>query len=230
MHRYVEELRALFNRHAKPGLAGPMRRLTQDHFPYLGIRRPVLAELMRKHYTRHGLPVLEELDTVVRDLWGLRYREFQYAAIDLLRMTIQELPEFFTPTVEYLLLSKAWWDTVDPLASETVGPLFKRFPRARRRHLARWRRSSNFWLRRAGILFQLKYKRETDFTLLADIIRENLDSDEFFINKAIGTALRQYSRYDADSVRRFVRETRLNPLSAREALRLLERRKAATAG
>jgi len=204
-----------------------MRRYMRDQFPYLGIKGPALGELLRRHLDRHGVPLLDELDPIVRELWELRHREFQYAATSLVAMCEQELPEWFTTTLEYMLVNKSWWDTVDSIATGTLGVHFKRYPRARRRYLARWRRSSNFWLRRTCILFQLNYKRDTDFALLSEIIRENLDSDEFFVNKAIGWALRQYSRVDPDGVRRFVRETRLQPLSAREALKWLERRKAA---
>lgn len=90
--------------------------------------------------------------------------------------------------------------------------------------MERWRCSDDFWLRRTCILFQLGYKSETDFDLLKDIIRENLGSKEFFINKAIGWSLRQYTRVDPDGVRAFVAETPLAPLSAREALKWLNRR------
>jgi 3-methyladenine DNA glycosylase AlkD len=93
----------------------------------------------------------------------------------------------------------------------------------RQKTLAGWRKSDNFWLRRACILFQLNYKQETDFNLLCDIIRENLNSNEFFINKAIGWALRQYAHTDPKAVKKFVKETKgLNPLSRREAMKHLE--------
>jgi len=77
------------------------------------------------------------------------------------------------------------------------------------------------WLRRTTILFQLNYKAETDFNLLCDIIRGSLGSGEFFINKAIGWALRQYARSDPKAVRKFVLETDLHPLSRREAMKHL---------
>jgi 3-methyladenine DNA glycosylase AlkD len=93
----------------------------------------------------------------------------------------------------------------------------------RKLKLAQWRSSEDFWLRRTCILFQLKYKKETDFELLKAIIRENLGSKEFFINKAIGWSLRQYSRIDPNAVRAFVNETPLAPLSAKEALKWLKR-------
>jgi 3-methyladenine DNA glycosylase AlkD len=133
-----------------------------------------------------------------------------------------QLPSNFIKTIEHLLVNKSWWDTVDTLAGGAVGVHFQRFPAMREKYLAKWRKSDNFWLRRTTILFQLGYKKETDFLLLCDIIRENLDSKEFFINKAIGWALRQYARTDPQAVKKFVKVTPLEPLSRREAMKHLE--------
>jgi 3-methyladenine DNA glycosylase AlkD len=105
--------------------------------------------------------------------------------------------------------------------SGSVGVHFQRFPQVRKKYLSKWRTSDNFWLRRSCILFQLDYRTETDFDLLSGIIRENLGSKEFFINKAIGWALRQYARVDPQAVRKFVKSTPLHPLSRREALKHL---------
>lgn len=202
-----------------------MKAYMRGQFEYLGIKGPKLGELLREYYTEHGLPAPAELDPVARGLWALPQREFQYAACSLIGRLEKGLPEEFIGTLEYLLVNKSWWDTVDALATHTVGLHFKRYPGARRKYLVRWRRSEDFWLRRAAILFQLHYKGETDFDLLRAIIRENLGSQEFFINKAIGWALRQYTRTDPQAVRRFVAETPLHPLSAREALKWLNHRK-----
>ena len=134
-----------------------------------------------------------------------------------------QIPAKFIKTLEYLIVTKSWWDTVDSLAGGTVGIHFLRFPEVREQYLARWRASKNFWLRRTTILFQLGYEQNTDFDLLCDIIRENLGSNEFFINKAIGWALRQYARTDPKAVKKFVNATKeLNPLSRREAMKHLE--------
>jgi len=181
--------------------------------------------LLRDFRTQHGLPPVEELDPIVRDLWALTQREFQYAATGLIGRLENQLPEDFIGTLEYLLVTKSWWDTVDTLSGHTVGTHFNRFPKTRRKTIARWRKSDNFWLRRATLLFQLGYKDETDFDLLRELICENLGSKEFFINKAIGWSLRQYSRIDEQGVRDFVASTSLHPLSAREALNWLEHRK-----
>ena len=223
MHDDVIALQALFQSHADPLAAAPMKAYMRDQFPFLGIKTPQRRALLREWISEHGLPPLKDLRDVLLGLWALPEREFQYAALGLLGKFEQELPADFIDTIETLLTTKSWWDTVDSLATQTVGIHFRRFPNVRERTLARWRESDHLWLRRTCILFQNKYKTETDFDLLKTIIHENLGSKEFFINKAIGWALREYTRVDPQGVRSFVAATPLAPLSAREALKWLNR-------
>jgi 3-methyladenine DNA glycosylase AlkD len=221
MHPYVASLKTLFEQNADPAQAAPMKKYMRNQFEYLGIKTPQNAALQKEFYREKGLPGLSELDQILRELWSLPEREFQYVGMGLLGKFEKQLPGEFIDTVEYLIVTKSWWDTVDAIASHTVGTHFKRFPKIRERYLKKWRKSRNLWLRRAAILFQLGYKQETDFALLSEIIRENLGSDEFFINKAIGWALRQYAYTDPNAVTNFVKSTQLHPLSRREALKHL---------
>ncbi len=220
MHTYTLALKTLFEKNADPAKAGPMKKYMREQFEYLGIKSPEGAALLRKHLQEHGLPPLDKLDGVVRELWNLPQREFQYTALGLISKFETKVDENFITTIEYLITTKSWWDTVDILASHAVGSHFKRFPKVKEKYLKRWRKSDNFWLRRTTLLFQLGYKKETDFDLLCEIIKENLGSDEFFINKAIGWALRQYAHTNPAPVKKFVKATReLHPLSRREALK-----------
>ena len=140
--------------------------------------------------SERGLPAIEAMDEIVRDLWRLPQREFQYVAVNLLERLENKLPTSSIKTLEYMITHKSWWDTVDALAGHSVGTHFRRYPKIKEQYLKTWRKSENIWLRRTTILFQLGYKQETDFDLLGEIIYENLGSKEFFINKAIGWALR----------------------------------------
>jgi len=223
MHPYLVPLKELFEQNANPTQAEPMKKYMRDQFEYLGIKSPQFKILFGQHVTEHGMPAVGELDEIVHNLWNLPQREFQYAAVGLVGRLDKQLPPKSIKTLEYMLTHKSWWDTVDSIAGGTVGVHFKRFPDVREKYLTKWRAAENFWLRRATILFQLGYKQETDFDLLCEIIRENLGSKEFFINKAIGWSLRQYARVDPKAVKKFVNATKeLNPLSRREAMKHLE--------
>jgi 3-methyladenine DNA glycosylase AlkD len=222
MHPYVRAFKALFEQNANPVNAAPMKKYMRDQFEFLGIKTPERAALMKEFIKKHGLPPFDKLDIIAREFWALPQREFQYTANGLIGRLQKKLEPDFISTLEYLIVTKSWWDTVDSIAGDTVGVHFKRFPKVREKYLKKWRKSDNFWLRRTCILFQLGYREETDFDLLCGIIRENLGSDEFFINKAIGWALRQYAWTNPAPVKKFVKATKeLHPLSRREALKNL---------
>jgi 3-methyladenine DNA glycosylase AlkD len=221
-HPYLLPLLEQFAQHANPTQAAPMAAYMRDQFPFLGIKSPQRAELTRHFVAAHGLPPVEALETVTLDLWALPEREYQYVAMDLLwRQRRSWQPELVELLVQ-LITTKSWWDTVDLLAGRQVGELFLRFPAVKEVWNGRLRQSDNLWLRRTALLFQLHYKKKTDADLLFATIGENLGSDEFFINKAIGWALREYSKTDAAAVVAFVAHTDLHPLSEREALKWLQ--------
>ncbi len=220
MNSYLTPLKSVFEKNANPAQAVAMSRYMRDQFEYLGIKSPQVAALLKGFISQNGLPATNDLDAIVRDLWQLPQREYQYSALNLMGKLEKKIePEFIT-TIEHLLVTKSWWDTVDALAGHAVGTQFKRFPDIRVKYLKKWRKSDNFWLRRTTLLFQLGYKEETDFGLLCELVKENLGADEFFINKAIGWALRQYAHINPASVKKFVKTTKeLHPLSRREALK-----------
>ena len=220
MHPYVAAIQQQLAQNANPVQAGPMKKYMRDQFDYLGIKSPQLKASFRLIIQENGLPALNELDAVIRELWNLTEREYQYLAISLVERLEKKLPTTAIETLEFMITHRSWWDTVDNI-SHSVGVHFKRYPDVCEKYLAKWRASKDIWLSRTAILFQLDYKEETDFELLKNIIQENLGSNEFFINKAIGWALRQYARIDPNAVKKFVSSTPLHPLSRREAMKHL---------
>jgi len=209
-----------------------MQAYMKSEMPYLGIQAMPLRGAVRPLFATHQLQSLEEWRDTVLALWrGAKFREERYAAIELAGHSayraFQTLEAF--PLYEEMIVSGAWWDLVDGIASHQIGGLLRRYPAEMATILRCWAVDENIWKRRAAILAQLGFKRDTDCALLYDCIGPSLGRPEFFLRKGIGWALRQYGYTDAAEVVRYVRqhEKQLSPLSKREALKGVNR-KAAT--
>lgn len=199
----------------------------KDQFPFLGIKSPERRSLQRQALDRVGPPPgAPDLSDAAAQLWTFDEREFQYAACDLLAKHVRLLSAGGIDLAHRLIVTKPWWDTVDSLAAHCVGPLVARFPR-----LAvvvdTWAEGGGTWERRTALLHQLRYGGRTDEERLFRYCLLLAQEREFFIRKAIGWALRQYSRVAPAAVVDFVATNRevLSPLSQREALEWLETRK-----
>lgn len=191
---------------ADPARAAEMTAYMRGRFPFLGIGTPV-----RRKATMPILRTLRGFDTdLVTACFDAEQREYQYVACDhVRRVGITDLN-----LAERLIRTKSWWDTVDALAKPIGANHADDIMRA-------WAVHGDLWVRRVAILHQLGRKTDTDRDLLAWIIQQNLGSGEFFINKAIGWALRDLARHDPAWVRSFVDTTDLSSLSRREALKNL---------
>jgi len=222
MHNYIKPLVKEFRNKANPKNAEPMAKYMKNLFPYLGIKTPERKELLKQFYKENGFPEIFDLKQIVLDLWELPEREYQYFAIGMLRKFSRKLDENFIELFEHLIITRSWWDSVDGIASWLIGSLFKRFPKLIKPYTEKWMKSGNMWLQRTVILFQLNYKDKTDVKLLFKNIKKCMDSKEFFIQKAIGWALREYSKTDAQVVIDFVENNELATLSKREALKWLK--------
>jgi 3-methyladenine DNA glycosylase AlkD len=216
-----QKIIADYRLHANPTQALPMAKYMKNQFPFLGIKRPVRDQLQKPF-----LQAIKKEPQVnwrfVDECWNLPEREYQYLTIDYLVALHSRLGSGDAVHIENLLVEKSWWDTVDIIAVKLLGSLCSRYPDIISQYILPWGHSENLWLVRSAILFQLKYKGKTDCQLLAQIIKLNNASSEFFINKAIGWALREYSKTDPEWVDTFLRNTVLQPLSSREASRYLE--------
>jgi 3-methyladenine DNA glycosylase AlkD len=205
--------------------AGAMAGYMRDQFPFVGIPTPARVAIQREAMT--GLPPPAERDLVAFALacWKRPEREYQYAACGYLRRHVGRCSNAFIDTAERLITTKSWWDTVDELAQSVVGSLVAAHPELRTT-MDRWIDADDFWLARAAILHQNHHKARTDPDLLFEHCLRRAADRELFIRKAIGWALREYSKTDAEAVVRFVDDhhDELSGLSRTEALKWLHRR------
>jgi 3-methyladenine DNA glycosylase AlkD len=220
MNNLEDILTDIFEQHADTKKAVEMSQYMRNLHPYYGISKPLRADITK--------PLIQELKSSAPDmklihaLWNKPQREYQYFCLNYLIATQKHWQEDIIRDFEQLIISKSWWDSVDTLAVRLVGEYFKKWTKNLKKIINRWTESDNIWLNRTAIIFQLKYKDKIDEKLLYDIIRKHVHSNEFFIQKAIGWALREYAYTEPESVMIFINSTQLKPLSKREAIKKMK--------
>ena len=208
-----------FEANRNEGQAGPMVAYMKNHFPFLGIKSPLRKQLLKEQFAEYALPDPERLFEEVWKLYDRPEREYQYAAFILLEKTRKSLSTDDFPALLQLVETKSWWDSVDTIAPHFVADVVKLDREYGEKVMREWSKSDNMWTNRSAILHQLKFKQETDTDLLFEIIQQHSGSTEFFIQKSIGWALREYAKTNPDLVKSFLEEHPLKPLSKREALK-----------
>ena len=215
----VEELLENLKAVANPDDAGAMKAYMKNKFEFLGVKTPARRKLAKAFFKQQTDSVIDW--DFINEAWSNPYRELQYAALDYLESRKKLLTPSDLPRLKKLAQTKSWWDTIDFL-DRLVGSIIARFPETKEIILA-WSCDEDIWLRRLAINHQLLRKEETDTELLENILVNNLGQTEFFINKAIGWALRDYSKTNPDWVRDFIERYRAEmvALSIREGSKYL---------
>ena len=218
---YLSPLKEAFEKNANPENAIRMKAYMKNKFEYFGIKSPERKEIVKSFLKTYGMPQSNEIFNIVKELWDLPQREFQYFAMNLVEKFINKHDKNIIVLFEFMIANKQWWDTIDFIASNLVGKLFLKFTEMIIPYTSKWMESGDMWFQRTAILFQLKYKKNTDLDLLFNYISQLYGSKEFFINKAIGWSLREYSKTDPEAVKLFVTNNShsLANLSRREALK-----------
>lgn len=214
----IENLQPLAN----SANASSMKAYLKNQFEFLGIKMQERRKVFKEYLKANKIATIEDVETVVSEFWQLEEREYQYCAIELLAAFKKLWNREIITLFEYCITHKSWWDTVDFIAAECLGPYFKKFPDQIPSVTGRWNNSANMWLQRSSLLFQKAYKTETDVELLSKYILNLAASKEFFIQKAIGWMLREYAKTNPDWVKNFVSDNALAPLSKREAMKHLQ--------
>lgn len=211
---FLQQVQATLLSIADPERAKAMRAYMRDQFEYLGVPTParrVALKAQLRQLKGSGAP---RLIALANDLWELPEREYQYAALDLLDMHRKELEVTDIPSLLSLVQRKSWWDTVDALAS-IIGDVL----RGRHDYMDNALAHENFWMRRIALLHQLGWRNNTDSGMLYSYCLALAHEKEFFIQKAIGWALRDYAHHAPEEVRAFTQKHKntLAALSYREA-------------
>ncbi|MFC4411227.1 DNA alkylation repair protein [Chungangia koreensis] len=209
-----------FSDHKNIEKSPKMASYMKNRFPFLGIDSPLRTDLLKRYFSQYELPPASQAWDEVFALYELPEREYHYAAIALIGKIQPSIEDI--GLIRQIIETKSWWDSVDSIAPSILGNIVRRNREKGEEVMRNWSLSDNFWVVRAALLHQLKYKAETNECLLFSMIERHADSEEFFVQKAIGWVLREYAKTNPENVRKFVKSIELKPLSRREALKHIQ--------
>jgi 3-methyladenine DNA glycosylase AlkD len=216
---------AQLKRLADPAKAPAMAAYMKTAQPFFGVPTPMRAAMLKEMGERFAPSDQKSYARSVMALWNLPHREEQYCAIAFARRHGQFIVPASLPLYERMIREGAWWDFVDEIAANLVGAVYGKFRTQTRPVIERWIDDEDMWIRRTALLSHLRHKRETDAAQLFEHCLKRAHEPEFFIRKAIGWAIREYSKTDPRAVRAFLTKNRkhLSNLSYTEASKHLAR-------
>jgi 3-methyladenine DNA glycosylase AlkD len=217
----ISEILSAFEKRSNPEYADKMSAYMRYKFDYFGLKADERKAIQKDFFPRLNQAIkMDDRWEIIKELWEKPQRECLYFALDWANsFKPKTIRKEDINEIHFLLRNKPWWDSVDSIASNLLGKYNLQFPENTAAWLDEWRESDNIWLRRSCIIYQLKYKDETDFNLLKALILENKLDKEFFIQKAIGWSLRQYGKFQPALVKDFVENEEIQGLARREALK-----------
>jgi 3-methyladenine DNA glycosylase AlkD len=221
MHPYIQPLAHQLQALADTERAAGAKAYMRNQFEFFGMPMAVRRTACKQYLKQHPLKTIGDVEEIVKELWTLKQREFQYFGIELMAYHKKLWEEKTIELFEHCIVTKSWWDTVDYISSEWNAKYFLLFPKQIKPITGKWNQSENIWLQRSSLLFQKSYKENIDTGLLTRYITNLSSSKEFFVQKAIGWVLRDYAKINPEWVREFVSTHALANLSKREAMKHL---------
>lgn len=200
-----------------------MARYMKSEMPFYGVQKPDRIPILRQLSKDYAPTCQSEYIKIVETLWDGDHREERYLAIDYAQKFVRFADCASLPLFERMVRSGAWWDFIDPIASALIGPVLQSERQSVAAVLNKWIEDEDMWIRRSAILSQLKHKSATDRSMLFEFCLKTMHEREFFIRKAIGWALREYSYTEPQLVKEFLlaNKNKLSPLSFREGAKHL---------
>ncbi len=218
----VKSIEKEFIKYSNPLIAKKQEKYMRSNFKFFGL----LANQRRKIQNKFIKNIIDfdekKFNEFIIKLWNKEQRDFQYFSQELVYLNYYKFKSKDKNLFEYMIINKSWWDTIDFVSPKILGKYFEIYPEEIEKTIQKWLNSNNIWLQRSCLLFQLKYKNKLNKFLLKKIINSLSNSNEFFINKAIGWILREYGKTNKNWVINFIKETELNKLSVREGLKYLK--------
>jgi 3-methyladenine DNA glycosylase AlkD len=217
---FINDLETAFRKESHPENAFAMAKYMRNLFPFFGIKTEDRRQIFKTICKENQSEISENPRAIALKLYSKKERELHYCAIEIL---IKQLKGNYKKEdiqlIENIIITNSWWDSVDTIAKNILGQYLIEHPLETEKVIGHFSNSENMWLNRTALLFQLGFKQKTNFDLLKSECEKHKNSNEFFIQKAIGWALREYAKTNPQELKNYVANTNLKPLSTKEALK-----------
>lgn len=197
-----------------------MAQYMKNRFPFAGVPKPQRAFLQKSLLTASKNWSVEDVLVEITTYYQKEEREYQYLAIDLAQKNVRRFSFEELEKLLVLTAQKEWWDSIDSWR-KFFGTWVLQYPEKLEAVFLLFDQQPDFWLRRIAITLQLQFKEKTDRELLKKAIEYDMNTEEFFIQKAIGWALREYSKTNPEWVRQVLLNQHFSKLATREASKYL---------
>lgn len=221
----VSFVQGQFKQLADAEKAGPMAAYMKTEMPFYGIQKPDRIPIYKQMQKQFPAQSQRQYEDAVKALWKLPHREEKYAAIEFAKQNTKFVAVASYPLYKFLIVDGAWWDLVDDVAVNLISDSYLRERDSIKPIIEQWIDDKDMWIRRTAILAHNHHKAKTDWIQLSDHCLRRADESHFFIRKAIGWALREYSYANPKAVKSFLlkNKNKLSPLSFKEGAKQLVR-------
>jgi 3-methyladenine DNA glycosylase AlkD len=221
--QYAQQLIAIMRDLGDAQRAEWAKAYLRNKFEFFGVTSSDRKLALKLFVNQFGLLPKNQLHDLVKILWKQPQRELHYCAMEIAYLYKKEFDAEDLVFFETLIVSNSWWDSVDYIVPKLCAAYFLKHPKELADVTKRWNKSDNIWLIRSSIIVQLMHKTKTNETVLFENIKRQTKHPDFFVRKAIGWALRQYARTNAEAVLAFISATEMSPLSKKEAMKHLSK-------
>tara|TARA_B100001250_G_C19651370_1_gene722823 strand:- start:98 stop:778 length:681 start_codon:yes stop_codon:yes gene_type:complete len=222
-HELIQALDEGFTKKSNIKIAKSQKAYMRHQFDFYGLSAQQRREIQNPLFEQYFIKSKDNLEELMQALWKKKERDYQYCGQELILKYTPKWKAEYINLFEFMITHKSWWDTIDFIAPKIIAQYFTLYPKKIDYQIEKWMMLNNIWLQRSCLIFQLKHKEKLNTKLLQKIIKPLLGSKEFFINKAIGWILREYSKTNQAWVINFVEKTELHNLTRREALKFIKK-------
>lgn len=210
---HIELLKQLFKQHANIKTKIWQEKMMHNKFEFYGIltslRKPLIKEYLNQWNKDYNQ---DEKKALFATMFCQPIREFKYSAIEFLQKWWKKTLQF--NDLDWLLeilRHDIWWETVDNL-DHIFGFILLHHPNKIQvqQYYNKLINDENDWVKLIAIQSQLMLKQDTDFDLIFRLIKPLLNTDNFYLIRSIGWALRNAKRVNQLKIEQFVEENKVN--------------------